>query len=188
MDMSPIRIEKLLNTDEQYQRLFKDVYASRSISFDQVVDAIAEFEKALFTPDSKFDLYLRGEAALSEDEKSGYTLFKSLGCISCHNGINVGGNSYQYLGAVNPIDRDLVGDRYEISKDPFDKNRFKVPGLRNIALTAPYLHDGSEEKLSGVLDIMAYHNLGFKLSVEENELLQKFLHTLTGNKPAILQE
>jgi cytochrome c peroxidase len=188
MDMSPVRIEKFLNADGQYKRLFKEAYSTNIIDFEQVIDAIAEFEKALFTPDSKFDLYLRGEAELSEDEKSGYILFKTLGCISCHNGINVGGNSYQYLGAVNPIDRDLVGDRYEISKDPFDKNRFKVPGLRNIALTSPYLHDGSKEKLSDVLDIMAYHNLGFKLSHTENRLIEKFLRTLTGIKPSILQE
>ena len=188
MDMSPVRIEKFLNSDEQYKRLFKQAYAMEIINFDQVVDAIAEFEKALFTPDSKFDLYLRGEAQLSEDEKSGYILFKSLGCISCHNGINVGGNSYQYLGAVNPVDRELVGDIYEITNNPFDKNRFKVPGLRNVALTAPYLHDGSQQELSGVLDVMAFHNLGFKLSSTENQLLEKFLRTLTGKKPAILQK
>lgn len=188
MDMSPTRIEKLINSDSEYRRLFKEVFATTQGSFDQVVNAIAEFEKALFTPDSKFDLYLRGETQLTDDEKSGYILFKSLGCISCHNGINVGGNSYQYLGAVNPIDRQLVGDRYEISNDPFDINRFKVPGLRNIELTSPYLHDGSEEQLSDVLDIMAYHNLGFKLSQSENKLLEGFLRTLTGEKPAILLE
>jgi cytochrome c peroxidase len=186
--MLPARIENFLHSDQEYQGLFKGVYKTSQINFDQVVGAIAEFEKALFTPDCKFDLYLRGEIQLSDDEKSGYILFKSLGCISCHNGINVGGNSYQYLGAVNPIDRELVGDRYEISNDPFDKNRFKVPGLRNIELTSPYLHDGSEEKLSDVLDIMAYHNLGFKLSRSENKLLEQFLRTLTGQKPAILLE
>jgi cytochrome c peroxidase len=187
MDMSPVRIEKYLNNNEQYKEFFKASYKVIPITFDQVVDAIAEFEKALFTPDSKFDLYLRGEAELSKDEKAGYILFKSLGCISCHNGINVGGNSYQYLGAVNPIDRELIGDRYEISNDPFDKNRFKVPGLRNVELTSPYLHDGSEEKLSDVLNIMAYYNLGFKLSKSENKLLEGFLKTLTGKTPAILQ-
>jgi cytochrome c peroxidase len=188
MDMSPSRIESFLNADESYKKLFKTAYKSTQISFDQVVDAIAEFEKALYTPDSKFDLYLRGEGELSHDEKSGYILFKSLGCISCHNGINVGGNSYQYLGAVNPVDDKLFGDRYEISKDPFDKNRFKVPGLRNIELTSPYLHDGSKKSLADVLDIMAFHNLGFKLTQSETELLEAFLKTLTGKKPAILQE
>ncbi len=188
MDMSPVRIEGFLNSNKEYQQLFPAIYKTVKINFEQVVDAIAEFEKALFTPDSKFDLYLRGEEQLSEDEKKGYILFKSLGCISCHNGINVGGNSYQYLGAVNPINRELKGDRYEISKDPFDKNRFKVPGLRNIALTSPYLHDGSEEQLSDVLDIMAYYNLGFKLTETENMLIQKFLHTLTGKMPGILLE
>lgn len=188
MDMSPARIEKILNSDQEYAQLFKAVYATDAIKFDQVVDAIAEFEKALFTPDSKFDLYLRGESELSKDEKSGYVLFKSLGCISCHNGVNIGGNSYQYLGAVNPIDKELTGDRFDISKDPFDKNRFKVPGLRNIELTGPYLHDGSQKTLAEVLDIMAFHNLGFKLSASESMLLEAFLKTLTGKRPTILEE
>lgn len=188
MDMSPLRIEKFLNSDKEYGLLFKEVYSTEIIGFDQLVDAIAEFEKALFTPDSKFDLYLRGEEQLSAAEKQGYILFKSLGCISCHNGINVGGNSYQYLGAVNPVEREITGDRFEISKDPFDKNRFKVPSLRNIALTSPYLHDGSEGDLADVLDIMAFHNLGFKLTRSENKLLQAFLNTLTGKMPEILFE
>ena len=187
MDMSSERIEKYLSSIDGYVESISTIYGSSRISFDYVVDALAEFEKALFTPDSKFDLYLRGEGKLTEQEKSGYILFKSLGCISCHNGVNVGGNSFQYLGAVNPVDRDLAGDRYEISKDPFDKNRFKVPGLRNVELTSPYLHDGSEDLLSDVLDIMAYHNLGFKLTPEENGLLEGFLKTLTGKKPSILQ-
>lgn len=188
MDMSQSGIEQFLNADEDYRSRFESVYHSLPITFEQVVDALAEFEKALYTPDCKFDLYLRGEAELSETEKSGYILFKSLGCISCHNGINIGGNSFQYLGAVNPIEKDVVGDLFTLSNDPFDKNRFKVPSLRNIELTSPYLHDGSQKNLADVLDIMAFHNLGFKLTQKETELLEAFLKTLTGKKPAILQQ
>lgn len=187
MDMTVTQVEKVLNNHPEYPQLFKKAYGSSVINFDMVVDAIAEFEKALYTPDSRFDQYLRGEIDLSEDEKQGYRLFKTLGCVSCHNGINIGGNSYQYVGVINPLDKDLSGDLYELSGDPFDKNRFKVPSLRNIALTAPYLHDGSQNNLADMLDLMAYHNLGFKLSKEEISLLSSFLRTLTGKTPKILE-
>jgi len=187
MDMTVARVEDVLNSHPEYPKIFKKVYQTSVIKFDMVVDAIAEFEKALFTPDSRFDQYLRGEINLSENEKQGYRLFKTFGCVSCHNGINIGGNSYQYVGAVNPLEEELSGDLYEISGDPFDKNRFKVPSLRNIALTAPYLHDGSRENLAEMLKLMAYHNLGFNLSTEEISLLTSFLNTLTGKTPKILQ-
>jgi len=187
MDMTVEKVEKVLNAHDEYLGLFKQVYGKVPITFELVVDAIAEFEKALFTPDSIFDRYLRGEIELSKTEKKGYILFKTLGCISCHNGINIGGNSFQYIGAINPLENEVKGDLYEISGDPFDKNRFKVPSLRNIALTAPYLHDGSRKSLADILILMAYHNLGFSLSQEEIALLTSFLKTLTGKTPKILQ-
>jgi len=86
------------------------------------------------------------------------------------------------------MDKELKGDLFELSGDPFDKNRFKVPSLRNIELTSPYLHDGSKDSLSDVLDVMAFHNLGFKLTQQENDLLTSFLKTLTGKTPLILQK
>lgn len=189
MDMRPKEIERRLNTHPDYPRMFKAVYRDTQITFEQVIDAIAEFEMALYTPDSKFDLYLRGEGELSDEEKAGYVLFKSIGCITCHNGINVGGNSFQYLGAINPVeDIKSGGDVYAMTGDPFDKNRFKVPSLRNIELTSPYLHDGSRQTLAEVLDLMAHHNLGFSLTRDENRKISAFLKTLTGKSPPILSQ
>ncbi len=187
MSMTESEVEKQVASDPVYLRLIEAAYGTRKVRFEQLMDAIAEFEKALLTPDSKLDRYLRGETELSEEESEGYRLFKSLGCATCHNGINVGGNSYQYLGAVIPSDIEPQGgDRYSLTKKPFDKNRFKVPSLRNIALTAPYLHDGSQKDLNEQVLLMGYHNLGFRLEADEIRVLVAFLNTLTGKHPAIL--
>lgn len=188
MDMDEKLIEERLNKNEFYKKLFKKVYKTDNIKYWMVLDAIAEFEKALITPNSKFDRYLRGETKLTKKEKKGYLLFKQLGCITCHNGVNIGGNSYQKIGAINPYDKNPVGDRYEITKREFDRYRYKVPTLRNIVLTAPYFHDGSVKTLKEAIDKMAYHNLGFRLSEEEKEAIMSFFNTLTGEKPKILKE
>ena len=188
MAMDAKTIERRLNNNKFYKKLFKKVYKTDNIKYWMVLDAIAEFEKALITPNSKFDRFLRKETNLSPLEKKGYLLFKQLGCITCHNGINIGGNSYQKIGAINPYDKAPVGDRYEITKREFDRYRYKVPSLRNIVLTAPYFHDGSVETLQEAIDKMAYHNLGFRLSEEEKKALIAFLKTLTGEKPKILKE
>ncbi|GAB6042510.1 cytochrome-c peroxidase [Endothiovibrio diazotrophicus] len=187
MDLSAAEVARRLEQDDDYRARFTAVYGDGPITFDHAADAIAEFEKALTTPNAKFDRWLRGEGKLTTEEAAGYLLFKSLGCVSCHNGINVGGNSYQYLGAVNPVtDVAAGGDLYARTGDEFDRNRYKVPSLRNIELTAPYLHDGSRATLEEALATMAYHNLGFTLSRQETRRLSAFLHTLTGDTPAIL--
>jgi cytochrome c peroxidase len=188
MDMSSALVEQRVQDDSVYRAAFEKIYGKERVTFEHIIDAIVEFENALITPNAKFDRYLRGEVELAPDELQGYLTFKSLGCVSCHNGVNLGGNSFQYLGAVNPVEGKLKGDRYEITKDPFDHNRFKVPTLRNIELTAPYLHDGSQETLEGVLDVMAFHNLGFRLNENQIRQLAAFLKSLTGERPAILDK
>lgn len=188
MAMNEKLIEKRLNSNSFYKNLFKKVYKTDKIKYWMVLDAIAEFEKALITPNSKFDRYLRGEAKLSPLEKKGYLLFKQLGCVTCHNGINIGGNSFQKIGAINPYNKKPIGDRYEITKREFDRFRYKVPSLRNIVLTSPYFHDGSVKTLEEAVDKMAYHNLGFTLSKEEKKAIVAFLNTLTGEKPEILKD
>ncbi len=188
MNLTPGEVEGRLNASESYRKLFKEIYGTDRISFEQVVDAIAEFEKALITPNSKFDKYLRGETELSKEEEEGYKLFKRLGCITCHNGVNVGGNSFQLFGAVIPVEwKPTNPDRYRITKREFDKNRYKVPTLRNIACTQPYFHDGSARTLEEAVEKMAYHNLGLKLKEEEIRKIVLFLKTLTGEKPEILK-
>ncbi len=187
MNMEESQLEARVNGNE-YRADFAAIYGERRYGLSEVTDAIAEFEKALITPNARFDRWLRGEIELSEGERRGYRLFKHLGCVTCHNGINIGGNSYQYLGAVVPMEwQEGMADRYAVTGDPKDKNRFKVPSLRNITLTAPYLHDGSQATLREVLETMALHNIGFTLEPHEVDALLAFLRTLTGETPAILR-
>jgi len=188
MDMSADRIKEYLRQDPHYAPLFRKIY-HRPANFRDMSDAIAEFEKALITPDSRFDRFLRGETKLNPREMKGYRLFKRLGCITCHNGINLGGNSFQKMGLINRYRWNAdAPDRYAMTHKDSDKNVYKVPTLRNVALTAPYFHDGSAPSLENALKKMAYHNLGFDLTDKEIEALTAFLKTLTGRQPAILRE
>ncbi|GAX86969.1 cytochrome c peroxidase [Lebetimonas natsushimae] len=189
MGMKPDILEKRLNEIDEYKNLFKKIYGVDYIKYDLVFDAIAEFEKTLITPNSKFDLYLKGKAKLSKKEKEGFLLFKRYGCITCHNGINFGGNSYQKIGAVIEAYKMPRGrDRYEITKNCDDKYVYKVPTLRNIALTYPYFHDGSVKTLDKAVKLMGYYNLGLYLSDDDIDKIVAFLKTLTGKKPKILDE
>jgi len=187
MGMSRKETEDRLNNEGDYRAQFREVYGSDFVRFDDVTDALAEFEKALVTPDCKFDRYQRGETTLSRDEADGYLLFKQLGCINCHNGMNVGGNSFQRIGVIHPYEWDeKYPDVYKLTKDPQDKNKFKVPSLRNIELRSPYFHDKRHAKLEDAVKKMAYHNLGYNLSDSEAGRIVAFLKTLTGRQPAIL--
>ena len=187
MGLNAKKVEKILNNSKKYKPLFKKVYNTDKITFDMFKDAIAEFEVALITPDCKFDKWLRGEENLTKEEYEGYMNFKKLGCINCHNGVNIGGNSFQKVGVIHPLKKEW-NDRYKITHNPFDKNMFKVPTLRNIADTAPYYHDGSTYDLTDAINKMAYLNLGLVLSPKQTKSIVAFLKTLTGKKPKILDE
>jgi len=189
MGMDVKTFEKKFNKIEEYKKLFKKVYGVDYITYDKAFDAIAEFEKALVTLDSKFDLYLKGEAKLTKKEKEGYILFKKYGCITCHNGVNLGANSYQKIGAVikmYKIPRDV--DRSFVTKNLDDEYVYKVPTLRNIELTYPYFHNGSVKTLENAVKAMGYYNLGLELNRDEIGKIVAFLKTLTGKKPKILDE
>ena len=172
---------------KSFEALYKDGLKPANIQ-----DAIAIFEASLITPNSKFDRYLRGQKdVLSKDEAKGYKLFKSYGCVSCHQGVNVGGNMYQKFGVLNEyfkkrgnIKKDDYG-LYNVTGDELDKHVFKVPSLRMVALTPPYFHDGSVKTLEGAVDIMFEHQLGRSASADEKQLIVKFLHTLAGDVSAI---
>ncbi len=169
-----------LNKDSEYKDAFEKIY-NRPIHIDDVADAIAEYEKTLITPNSKFDRYLEGDVnALSEDEKEGYELFKNLGCISCHNGVNIGGNIYQKFGIFKERPSEISKGRFGVTENPEDMFYFKVPTLRNISKTAPYFHDGSAENLREAISVMAEHQLGRKITKEQIEKLYLFLLTLEG--------
>ncbi len=188
MGMDSRIVEERLNASPEYRALFKKIYGTGRISYRQAIDAIVEFEKALVTPNSRFDRYLRGELKLNDEEMRGYRRFKALGCITCHNGINVGGNSFQKMGLFIPYKyKKGIPDRAAVTKDPRHRNVFKVPSLRNVALTAPYFHDASAKTLEGAVKTMSYHNLGTELSPEDVKAIVAFLKTLTGDTPEILR-
>lgn len=184
MGLSPQEAVFRLNANPAYKKAFKHITKHDTITPNDITEMIAEYEKTLITPNSKFDRYLRGKVSLSPSEKEGYTLFKTLGCVTCHNGVNVGGNSFQKMGVINSVSRNAkVDDRYNTTKRESDKNVFKVPTLRNIALTAPYFHDGSTQTLTEAVQKMSYHNLGIKLDPKEVTSIVAFLNTLTGDIP-----
>ncbi|MCT7948324.1 cytochrome-c peroxidase [Ancylothrix sp. C2] len=179
-------LQKLKNEPE-YVNLFRQIY-SQEISKENVEDAIATFERSLFTANSRFDKFLKGDsAAITEKEKEGYRIFNEYGCVSCHQGVNVGGNLFQKFGIIGdplankptPITEADLG-RFIITGKEEDRHVFKVPSLRNITLTPPYFHDGSAKTLDKAIDIMAEYQLGRKLSKNETELIVKFLRTLEG--------
>ena len=169
-----------------YRDQFRQVYAD-GITSANIADAIASFERTLVTPDSRFDRYLRQEAIdLSADELEGYRRFKTYGCASCHQGRTIGGNLYQPFGVMGDFFAEHPGrmspdlGRYEITRRDEDRHVFKVPSLRNVAVTAPYFHDGSVTKLEDAIGIMGRYQLGRNLTDEDERLIAAFLRTLTG--------
>lgn len=186
MNSSKNLILKRLNESQKYRKLFKTVY-NRNPNFEDVIDSIVAFEKTLITPNSKFDRYLRNEIKLNKDEKKGFDLFNSYGCVSCHNGINIGGNSYQKFGTIidykSSDDQKLWTDRFAYTKMPKDKDVYRVPSLRNVVKTSPYFHSGDIKELKDAISLMAYYNLGIMLEEKELQLIEAFLNTLTGDLP-----
>jgi cytochrome c peroxidase len=175
-----------LEKDAAYRRDFSDIYRD-GIQPQFIKDAFATYERSLTTPNSKFDRFLRGDkSALDDSELAGYELFKSLGCISCHQGRNVGGNMFERLGLVEDYFkhrgnvREVDFGRYNITKNEADRYEFRVPSLRNVALTAPYFHDGSASTLDEAVLIMGKYQLGVDLRGDEVARIVKFLNTLTG--------
>ncbi len=169
-----------------YKSRFESLYAD-GVTADNIVDAIAEFEKTLTTPNSQFDKYLRGDSsAITQKQKDGYTLFKSKGCIACHHGVNVGGNLYNKFGIMKDVESKRLG-RYEVTRSEADKYYFKVPSLRNIAQTSPYLHDGRFNKLEDTVKFMAHYQLGRTISQDEIDKIVAFLNSLTGEIPKVIQ-
>lgn len=182
-------IEKAFAANASYAKAFQEVYKDAPKKA-HIVDAIAAYEAALITP-SPFDAYLDGQQnAISEDAKAGYAAFKEVGCTACHNGVLLGGQMYQKMGLVKdyfaargtPITEADLG-RYNVTKEEGDKHRFKVPTLRNVALTPPYLHDGSQESLEAVIALMATYQLGKTLTPEQVAKIKVFLESLNGTLP-----
>ena len=179
-----------LRTVPEYVAAFDKAYPG-GMQIQSVKDAIATYERSLITPNARFDRFLGGDmGAISEEERAGYELFSSLGCVSCHQGRGVGGNMFQRFGVVGNYFKDRGNvtqadyGRYNVTGDDDDLHVFKVPSLRNIELTAPYLHDGSAETLEAVVQVMARYQIGQELQDREVNQIVAFLKTLTGELEA----
>jgi cytochrome c peroxidase len=168
-----------------YVNEFKLVYGEDGIDIDKVTGAIAEFEKTLVTPNSRFDQWLLGdENALSQQEIAGYELFKSSGCVACHNGAGAGGTTFQKMGVVEPYLTDNPAEgRYAVTGKDADRFNFKVPTLRNVELTYPYFRDGAAWSLEEAVNTMGRIQLGKKFEPEENAQIVAFLKSMTGVQP-----
>ncbi|MCK5727103.1 MAG: cytochrome-c peroxidase [Thiotrichaceae bacterium] len=176
---------KIIASIPAYREEFKQVFKSDTVNIDKITTAIAEFEKTLITPNSRFDQWLLGnKEAITAKEKSGYELFKTSGCIACHSGVAVGGNSYQKMGTIKPyITENKASGRFAVTGKESDKFVFKVPTLRNIELTYPYFHDGEASSLTEAVNTMAKIQLAKEFTKEETSEIVAFLKTLTGDQP-----
>lgn len=176
-----------LSEDIEYQREFRSIYGG--ITVNAITDAIIAYQKVLITP-SPFDAYLKGDVnAITDQAKIGYQRFKDYGCISCHQGKNIGGNLMQKIGLINPyftIDNELTQIDYghfNVTGNPDDKFVFRVPSLRNVALTPPYFHNGSIERLNNAVRAIAYYQVGRIIPIEDVEYIVAFLQSLSGELP-----
>ena len=170
----------------QYVQEFERVFGSAGVDIDRVTTAIAAFEETLVTPNARFDKWLAGdERALAADELAGYRLFRSSGCVACHNGPAVGGKSFQKMGLVERYSTDNPAQgRAAVTHDDADRFKFKVPTLRNVELTYPYFHDGAAETLPQAVETMGRVQLGKRFTAAENARIVAFLKTLTGDQPS----
>ncbi len=190
MGTSWAEIEARLRSAPERRRDFERVYPD-GVTQENVRDALTQFLLSLRTPDAPFDRWLRGDdAAISSDAAEGYALFREYGCAGCHQGVAIGANLFQRFGVM----RDYFADRghptpaddglYLGTHRESDRHVFRVPSLRNVALTAPYFHDGSAATLEAAVETMARYQLGRPVPPEALAKIVAFLNTLTGRLDA----
>jgi cytochrome c peroxidase len=175
-----------LRSDPLYLRGFLDAFGAVPKRAN-VLAALGAFQRSLINPNARFDRYLRGDRnAITADEEQGYLLFKSYGCIACHQGMNVGGNLFQRFGIFSdPFVSQKTQTKADLGRLALtdleaDRHVFRVPSLRNVAVTSPYFHDGRTASLEEAVDVMARNQLGRELSKRDVDLIVEFLTTLTG--------
>lgn len=175
------RLEALPGYVGAFERAFPD--SAPSLTFEHAAQAIGAFERRLGTR-SRWDAYLDGDGtALSPAEIDGLKVFTNVGCLVCHTGELLGGNSYQKLGVATPWPDQNDQGRFAVTSDPTDRMHFKVPTLRNIAMTAPFFHDGSASTLPNAVRLMGRYQLGVELPDEDVGAIVTWLATLTGDLP-----
>jgi cytochrome c peroxidase len=183
------KLVEVLNSIPAYVAAFKKAFPDeKAITGDLYAKAIGEFTKKLFAR-SRWDRYLGGDKSqLKDDELIGFAMFVEAGCTSCHQGKYVGATQTQKLGMARPWPPPQGSDpgRFAFSKQEMDRGMYKVPTLRNITRTGPYLHDGSIASLTEMTKLMAHHQVGKDLTDEQAKAVDKFLATLEGDPPAEL--
>ncbi|MBX3734894.1 MAG: c-type cytochrome [Verrucomicrobiae bacterium] len=183
---APEVVLERLNADAGYAAAFKKAFPGEAtpVSYDNFARAVAAFERTLITRD-RFDDFLKGDdSALTLNERAGLNEFLTIGCTTCHYGPLLGGNNYKKIGIVNVYENDADKGRIEVTKEEYDELVFKVPSLRNIALTWPYFHDGRQATLRDAVKSMAWLQLGLELDATQLDRLVAFLQTLT-DKPRV---
>jgi cytochrome c peroxidase len=192
---SPDAVVERLKAIPGYRKQFEEVFGS--VTYDHMAEAIAAYERTLITPNSPFDRYLRGdEKAISEQAVRGMKTVSELGCTGCHTGVNLAGPSLPagqgfYQKFPTFTDNEYVAKyrltddlgRYQVTKNDADKHMFRVQTWRNVALTAPYFHNGSVGTLDEAVRVMAKTQLDKELSEGQVADIVAFLNTLTGEFP-----
>ncbi len=192
MNSTPENVVKTLNSMPEYVALFKKAFPGDKdpVSFDNMAKALEVFEATLITPDARFDTFLKGDAkALSDVEKEGLQLFMANECVSCHGGVNMGGDDYYPLGVVSkPREEIIAGDkgRFAITEAKDDEFAFKSPSLRNIELTPPYFHSGVVWSLEESIEVMNDSQVGADLKEGDIGKIAAFLRTTTGKQPQVV--
>jgi cytochrome c peroxidase len=172
----------------QFRKAFPE--SSSPVTFDNVTRAIEAFEATLITPNSRFDQFLKGDAAaLTPAEREGLSLFMDKGCSACHRGVNLGGEAYFPFGVVEKPGAEILPPndkgRFGVTKTASDEYVFRAGPLRNVALRAPYFHSGRVWSLKQAVGIMGTTQLGQQLTDQEEDAIVAFLQTLTGEQPRI---
>ena len=182
--LDPEEVEAKINSFPGYAPLFAAAFPGNPdpVSFENVAQAIAAFERRLMTP-ARFDRFLAGDySQLSEAEQHGLVTFADVGCPTCHVGVTVGGLLYKKLGEKVPYPVEDLG-RFLVTGDEADRHVFKVPSLRNVTRTGPYLHDGSIATLEEMVVLMARHQLDKAVTDQQVAEIITFLQTLEGEIP-----
>lgn len=174
-----------INDNSLYAESFKKIYPN-GVTKENINNALTVYIESLLTPDSAFDRFLKGDkSALSNEALKGYRLFRKYGCVSCHQGPNMGGNLFQRLGIYKNYfaDKGITGKAdfglFNVTGKEEDKFVFKVPSLRNIASTGPYLHDGSVKTLPEMIQIMGLYQVGQPIRNEDANSIAQFLQSLS---------
>ncbi len=191
MDTDWATILPRLRADTELAGLFREAYPQQGLSIETIRSALADFQRTLITQNAPFDRWLKGdENALTAEQRHGFDLFKSYGCISCHQGINAGGNMYARMGSLesyfaNKGDAISQADlgRYNVTGNPDHRHVFKVPGLRTAALNRYFFHDASAEGLEEAITMMARYQLGRSMPEEDAYFIRLFIESLLGTHP-----